>query len=255
MRMYMVASFTVTRHRRLGNGSGGATGTPCSVSVGPVGCADRAVPRSSAGADFDRLDVLGRDSGSSGVGRSAQVSDRRYTGTSHSGRQFAVVPQRNWQIRLSFTYSRPAPGFAIRGAIRFGPGIAIGATFAPWGWADVGFDRHPWEHRWENARRDQLLAVNRSSRIWPVVAVKVIFTLWPISRSSVERCFFPPYSVLRSALNRVLLLILRTPRRPLVSSKSTNVPCAAFRKSAIFPFAILVMIKGEDSSFGISSGT
>jgi hypothetical protein len=52
-------------------------------------------------------------------------------------------------------FSRPA----IAGAIRFGPGILIGAAFAPWGWADVGFvwpahriiiDRVPWERRWAN---------------------------------------------------------------------------------------------------------
>jgi hypothetical protein len=52
-------------------------------------------------------------------------------------------------------FSRPV----ISGAIRFGPGITIGAAFAPWGWANPGFlwpshtliiDHHPWERRWEN---------------------------------------------------------------------------------------------------------
>jgi hypothetical protein len=36
-------------------------------------------------------------------------------------------------------YVRPRPGFAIGGAIRFGPGITIGAAFAPWGWGGVHF--------------------------------------------------------------------------------------------------------------------
>ena len=49
-------------------------------------------------------------------------------------------------------FSRPAPRVGISGAIQFGPGIAIGAAFATWGWANVEFiwpshtiiiDRHP----------------------------------------------------------------------------------------------------------------
>jgi Protein of unknown function (DUF3300) len=55
-------------------------------------------------------------------------------------------------------FSRPARGLVVGGAIRFGPGITIGATFAPWGarpafgWPShtVIIDRHPWERRWEN---------------------------------------------------------------------------------------------------------
>jgi hypothetical protein len=52
-------------------------------------------------------------------------------------------------------FARPA----ISGAIRFGPGITIGAAFAPWGWVSPGFlwpssaiiiDRHPWERVWVN---------------------------------------------------------------------------------------------------------
>lgn len=52
-------------------------------------------------------------------------------------------------------FTRPA----ISGAIRFGPGITIGAAFAPWGWRSPGFlwptstiviDRHPWERVWVN---------------------------------------------------------------------------------------------------------
>ena len=58
-------------------------------------------------------------------------------------------------------YVRPRPGFFAGGAIRFGPGITIGAAFAPWGWGGVGFgwhqhqilvDRRPWERSWVNRR-------------------------------------------------------------------------------------------------------
>jgi hypothetical protein len=56
-------------------------------------------------------------------------------------------------------FSRPARGFAVSGVLRFGPGITIGAAFAPWGWASpvitwpsraIIIDRHPWERHWEN---------------------------------------------------------------------------------------------------------
>jgi Protein of unknown function (DUF3300) len=56
-------------------------------------------------------------------------------------------------------FAPPRPGFFIGGAIRFGPGITIGAAFAPWGWGGVGFgwrahtiliDHHPWERSWVN---------------------------------------------------------------------------------------------------------
>ncbi|MGA8029882.1 MAG: DUF3300 domain-containing protein [Bryobacteraceae bacterium] len=56
-------------------------------------------------------------------------------------------------------FARPRPGFFIGGAIRFGPGITIGAAFAPWGWGSVGFgwrehsiliDRQPWGRTWVN---------------------------------------------------------------------------------------------------------
>ncbi len=58
-------------------------------------------------------------------------------------------------------YSRPRPGFFVGGAIRFGPGITVGAAFAPWGWGGVGFgwrehniliDRRPWARTWVNRR-------------------------------------------------------------------------------------------------------
>jgi hypothetical protein len=53
-------------------------------------------------------------------------------------------------------FARPARGLVVGGAIRFGPGITIGASFAPWGWTHPAFlwpshtiviDR-PWERRW-----------------------------------------------------------------------------------------------------------
>jgi hypothetical protein len=56
-------------------------------------------------------------------------------------------------------FARPARGLVIDGAIRFGPGITIGAAFAPWGWAgasflwpshEVIFDRVSWGRGWEN---------------------------------------------------------------------------------------------------------
>jgi Protein of unknown function (DUF3300) len=56
-------------------------------------------------------------------------------------------------------FAAPRPGFFVGGAIRFGPGIVIGAGFAPWGWGHVGFewrshalllDGHPWARTWAN---------------------------------------------------------------------------------------------------------
>jgi hypothetical protein len=56
-------------------------------------------------------------------------------------------------------FGRPARGLVIGGVIRFGPGITIGTSFAPWGWVEPGFlwpshtlviDRVPWGRGWEN---------------------------------------------------------------------------------------------------------
>ncbi|MBV9760381.1 MAG: DUF3300 domain-containing protein [Acidobacteriaceae bacterium] len=56
-------------------------------------------------------------------------------------------------------FAAPRPGFFVGGAIRFGPGIVIGAGFAPWGWGHVGFewrthgvliDGRPWGRTWVN---------------------------------------------------------------------------------------------------------
>ena len=66
-------------------------------------------------------------------------------------------------------FAPPRPGFAIGGAIHFGPGITIGAAFGGWGWwLGSGFawpshtiliDRRPWGRVW----------VNRSGYIHPYV--------------------------------------------------------------------------------------
>jgi hypothetical protein len=56
-------------------------------------------------------------------------------------------------------YSRPRPGFVAGGVFRFGPRIAIDASFSPFGWGGVGFgwrehniliDRRPWGRTWSN---------------------------------------------------------------------------------------------------------
>jgi hypothetical protein len=57
-------------------------------------------------------------------------------------------------------FAPPRPGFAIAGAIRFGPAITIGAAFGGWGWwLGSGFvwpshtiliDRRPWTRVWGN---------------------------------------------------------------------------------------------------------
>lgn len=68
---------------------------------------------------------------------------------------FYYVPYYNPVI----VFGRPRPGFFVGGAIRFGGGISIGAAFAPFGWAHVGFgwhdhailiDNHPWARTWAN---------------------------------------------------------------------------------------------------------
>lgn len=56
-------------------------------------------------------------------------------------------------------FARPRPGFFVGSAIRFGPGITIGAGFAPFGWGTVGFGwrdhsilvgGRPWARTWVN---------------------------------------------------------------------------------------------------------
>jgi len=56
-------------------------------------------------------------------------------------------------------FAAPRPGFFVGGAIRFGPGITIGAGFLPFGWVGAGIgwrehnliiDRRPWVRTWAN---------------------------------------------------------------------------------------------------------
>jgi hypothetical protein len=57
-------------------------------------------------------------------------------------------------------FAPPRPGFAIGGAIHFGPAITVGAAFGGWGWwLGSGFawpshtiliDRRPWDRVWVN---------------------------------------------------------------------------------------------------------
>jgi hypothetical protein len=71
---------------------------------------------------------------------------------------YIYVPSYNPAI----VFVRPRRGFFVGGAITFGPGIVLGASLAPWGWAGPGFgwrehriiiDRRPWERSWENRGR------------------------------------------------------------------------------------------------------
>lgn len=56
-------------------------------------------------------------------------------------------------------FAPPRPGFYVGSAIRFGPGITIGAAFAPFGWGhplldwrshQIVIDNHPWARTWNN---------------------------------------------------------------------------------------------------------
>jgi hypothetical protein len=56
-------------------------------------------------------------------------------------------------------FAPPRPGIFVGGALRFGPGITIGAGFMPFGWAGAGIgwrahnliiDNHPWVRTWGN---------------------------------------------------------------------------------------------------------
>lgn len=68
---------------------------------------------------------------------------------------FYYVPYYNPVV----VFGPPRPGFFVGGAIRFGGGIVIGASFAPWGWSHPGFgwhdhailiDNRPWGRTWDN---------------------------------------------------------------------------------------------------------
>jgi hypothetical protein len=58
-------------------------------------------------------------------------------------------------------FFRPRPGFAVGGAITFGPRIFVN-SFLPWGWGGISFgwrahsiivNNHPWERTWANRDR------------------------------------------------------------------------------------------------------
>jgi hypothetical protein len=69
-----------------------------------------------------------------------------------------VVPVYNPAV----VFYAPRPGFAIGAAISFGPRIALGVSFAPWGWGPgviarfdwgghgVFVNNHPWGRTWVN---------------------------------------------------------------------------------------------------------
>ena len=66
-----------------------------------------------------------------------------------------VVPYYNPAV----VFYAPRPGFFVGGAIGWGPGIFIGASFSPWGWGHPGFawrsheimiDAHPFGRTWVN---------------------------------------------------------------------------------------------------------
>jgi hypothetical protein len=59
----------------------------------------------------------------------------------------------------TLVFAPPRPGFAIAGAIHFGPAVVLGVSFAHWGWAHPGFgwgahsiiiDGSPWNRFWFN---------------------------------------------------------------------------------------------------------
>lgn len=69
--------------------------------------------------------------------------------------EFMYVPVYNPAV----VFVRPRPGFMVGGAISFGPGITLGAAFAPFGWANpfLGWREHsivinnrPWVRTWQN---------------------------------------------------------------------------------------------------------
>jgi hypothetical protein len=68
---------------------------------------------------------------------------------------YVVVPYYDPRV----VYYAPRPGFYVGGAIRFGYGISLGASFRPWGWGYNRFDwgghgvfinNARWGRRWDN---------------------------------------------------------------------------------------------------------
>jgi hypothetical protein len=59
----------------------------------------------------------------------------------------------------ALVFAPPPRGFALAGAIHFGPAIVVGSAFSPWGWVHPGFvwgarsiviDGSPWDRFWFN---------------------------------------------------------------------------------------------------------
>ena len=68
---------------------------------------------------------------------------------------YLVVPYYNPAV----VFLRPRPGIVVGGAIRFGYGVRLGVSFAPWGWGTTrfGWGEHvlivnnaPWRRTWAN---------------------------------------------------------------------------------------------------------
>lgn len=88
-----------------------------------------------------------------------------YVSVVSSGGYIQILPVNPEVIYVPYydplaVFAPPRPGFAIAGAIRFGPAITIGAAFGGWGWwLGSGFvwpshtiliDRRPWTRVWGN---------------------------------------------------------------------------------------------------------
>jgi hypothetical protein len=87
-----------------------------------------------------------------------------YVNVVNSGGYIEILPVRPGLLYVPeynpvVVFARPRPGFAIGAAIRFGPGITIGAGFAPFGWASpaivwpshqIIIAGHPWARTWVN---------------------------------------------------------------------------------------------------------
>jgi hypothetical protein len=80
------------------------------------------------------------------------------------GPYITILPARADYVVVPFydpvvVYARPRPGFFIGGAIGFRFGVALGASFRPWGWGSnrIAWDRRvvfinnaPWQRTWVN---------------------------------------------------------------------------------------------------------
>jgi hypothetical protein len=75
---------------------------------------------------------------------------------------YVIVPYYDPYI----VFARPRPGFVVGGAVRFGYGISLGASFRPWGW---GYNRVEWGNHAVivNNRPWERTYVNRNSYAHP----------------------------------------------------------------------------------------